>query len=137
MFGHADGVVRFVDGGTVRVNDYREFDPDDRAALPQTLGPAVLEVVEVPYRPPSRRSRGIPPATGNDVNFPRVRGLVVLKAHGRADDELAYRAIRECFPGAAARVLECVDLAANGGVLNCATWSILARDGPPAAEVGA
>ena len=70
--GHADGIVRFVDGETVLVNDYRDVDCDYRACLLRRFRENAIDAVEVPYRPGSGLFQGMPSAVGAYVNFLEV-----------------------------------------------------------------
>lgn len=124
LVGHADGVVRFVGDTTLLVNDYRTIDPGYRTALLKVLSGKGLTVVEVPYRPWTAPSRGVPSAFGNYVNFLRVRGLIVLPAYGIAEDGLAHLIIQEAFSGSSVAVLDCDRISREGGVLNCVSSNV-------------
>jgi agmatine deiminase len=122
--GHADGVVRFVDHRTVVASDFRGLDPGYRGVLRRRLKRAGLEVIEVPYRPDSGSSREMPSAVGNYLNFLRVGRLVVVPAYGLPEDEIARTTLAEAHPGVVIEALSCQEHAAEGGVLNCSTWSV-------------
>ena len=51
LTGHSDGVVRFVDGETVIINDYRRVDEEYRRMVLRRLTDGKLSVRELPYRP--------------------------------------------------------------------------------------
>ena len=122
-FGHADGIVRFIADRTVLVNDYSAA-PAYRARLHAALGRAGLEWQEMPYRPVEDSSHGIPSAVGNYVNFLRVGRTVVVPAYGRNEDEAALRLLEMALLGCCVIPLNCRALAAQGGVLNCVSWTI-------------
>jgi agmatine deiminase len=124
MVGHADGVVRFVDGHRVLVNDYRQVDPSFGSRLDDRLRRAGLEVLKIPYRPWTGRCPGIPPATGNYVNFLRVGRLVVVPSYSIPEDESACLIIQKCFSDGSVHRLDCRNLAAEGGILNCVTSNV-------------
>lgn len=125
VVGHADGVVRFIDGDVVLANDYRLVDGRYRARLRRVLRRAGLEVGDLPYRPEVGKARGIPPASGCYVNYLRVGRLIVLPQFRLPEDEEARRRVERCFPDSDVQSLDCSDLSAEGGVLNCATWTVL------------
>jgi len=77
----------------------------------------------LPYRPEEASGGDIPSAIGCYVNFLMVRGLVVVPAYGRREDDRACRVIVENTDGVVVP-LDCTGLAAEGGVLNCVTWAI-------------
>jgi agmatine deiminase len=126
VVGHADGVVRFLDDGLVVINDYSEVSPWYGRRLKSILRRAGLESVELPYRPEEASGGDIPSALGCYVNFLMVRGLVVVPAYGREEDELPCRIIEANTSGMAVVPLDCTELARGGGVLNCVTWTVVA-----------
>jgi hypothetical protein len=54
-----------------------------------------------------------------------IRGLVVMAGYGWEEDDLTCRIIEANTSGPAVVPLDCTGLAREGGVLNCATWSIV------------
>ena len=122
--GHSDGVVRFVDNGTVVVNDYRQIDRNYRQAVLRRLKDAGLIVLELPYRPASSSSAGMPSAVGNYVNFLTVRRLIVLPIYGFPEDGDAREVLARTNQASSVVTLDCRELASDGGVLNCASWSL-------------
>jgi hypothetical protein len=130
VVGHADGVVRFLDDRLVVVNDYSAAAPGYGRRLRSVLRRAGLEWVELPYHPEEDDDRDIPSAAGCYANYLRVRGLVVVPAFGRREDDRACRVIAENTDGLAVVPLECAGLASEGGVLNCATWAIARKREP-------
>jgi agmatine deiminase len=123
VVGHADGVVRFLDEGLVAINDYSKVAPWYGRRLKSILRRAKLEWVELPYRPEEVSGGDIPSAVGCYANFLMVRGLVVVLRFGRPEDDLACRVIEENTNSMAIVSLDCSDLAREGGVLNCVTWT--------------
>ena len=123
IVGHADGVVRFVDGGSVIVNDYRNVNPTYRRALLGVLEGEGLSVTEVSYRPSRGKVRGIPPATGCYLNYLRVAGVVVCPTYGRAEDQVVMGLLGDRL-GVSVQGLDCRKLAREGGAAHCVTWEI-------------
>ena len=123
VVGHADGVVRFLDGGLVVINDYSEVAPSYGKRLTSILRRAGLEWVELPYRPEEANGGDIPSAVGCYANFLMVRGLVVVPSFGRREDDVACRVIEGNTSGLAIVPLACSGLACEGGVLYCVTWT--------------
>jgi agmatine deiminase len=124
VVGHADGVVRFLDGGLVAVNDYSEVAPRYGKRLTSILRRAGLGWVELPYRPEEANGGDIPSAVGCYANFLMVRGLTIVPVYGRKEDDRACRVIEENTNGMAIVPLNCSDVAREGGVLNCISWTI-------------
>ena len=65
----------------------------------------------------------IPSAIGNYVNFLSVGPLVVIPSFGIDGDVDATEVLTGAFQGRIAE-MNCRDLAAEGGVLNCCTWTV-------------
>jgi len=129
VVGHADGVVRFLDEGTVVINDYSKLDPSYGKRLKSALRRARLSWAEVPYKPKGGRRGELPPAFGNYVNYLRVSRVVVLPAYGIAEDDEARRIIEQGLPDTAVIQVDCSALSMKAGVLNCVTWSVLDQRG--------
>lgn len=124
--GHSDGVVRFLTEDLVVVNDYSNIDPAYGARLQATLLRHHLHVDVLPYFVEKRSKDGIGSAVGNYVNFLRVGNLIVVPAYGVPQDNQACRRLESLCPQATVVPLLCVDLARDGGVLNCISWTIKA-----------
>ena len=124
VVGHADGVVRFGDGDVVLVNDYRNVDARYQTALRRVLKRAGLEVIELPYSPKAGKARGIPSASGCYINYLRVGRLIILPCFGLTEDGVAQGIVRQYFPAGDLSSLDCSDLSAEGGVLNCVSWTL-------------
>jgi len=123
--GHADGVVRFIDGRTVLVNDYAAM-PAYRKRLHAALRRAGLEWQEIPYRPAEDQTDGIPSAVGNYINFLQVGRTILMPVYGQKEDEAAARCLERAFPAGRVIPLPCGQLAREGGILNCVSWTIKA-----------
>jgi agmatine deiminase len=122
--GHADGVVRFVADDTVIVNDYSYTDPGYRQCLLDELDRVGLKVIELPYMPSQRLTRGVGSAIGVYVNFLQVRGAIFVPTYRKPEDDFVCRRLEEVFPSDRIIPIESTWLAAEGGVLNCVTWGI-------------
>jgi agmatine deiminase len=121
--GHADGMVRFVDGGVVVVNDYRRVDREYRSKLLMTLREAGLDIIEIPYRPELGFSSGMPSAEGNYVNYLNVRSTIIMPVFGLPEDSIAQQ-ILSTIEGKFVETLSSSPLAKNSGVLNFYTYRL-------------
>ena len=121
MYGHADGMVRFIEGSTVLLNNYIDFDKDLRKRLLEKLRWHGLAVEELHYDIP-RGSK----LSWAYLNFLQVDGRIFVPGLGIREDELAVRQIQEYFPDhKVVLVPECQELVRDGGALNCVSWNIL------------
>jgi agmatine deiminase len=124
-FGHSDGMVRFVAEKQVVISDYRSVAPRLAERLEATLIASDLPFVRLPYVPELRIRNGIPSAVGNYVNFLRVGNLILVPAYGLREDKVASDIFSVLLPHCRVVPLSCRSLAEEGGVLNCASWTIL------------
>lgn len=122
-FGHADGMVRFLDDKTVLINEYTEDGMDFQLQLRLALHNAGLNYIEAPYSPYSNKSDL--QATGNYINYLHMKQAVVIPIFGIAEDEKAVRKFEELFSGHNIKTIYSKDVANEGGVLNCISWNIL------------
>lgn len=122
--GHADGMVRFLQDDLVAVNDYSECHPRFGERLERVLTRNQLRVVRFPYHPSHEAKDGIESAVGNYVNFLRVRGLTIVPSYRASEDCAALNLLTELLPQDQVMSLPCRELAQEGGVLNCVSWTI-------------
>ena len=122
VVGHADGILRFVESGTVLLNDYRRVDRAYRRRLREELATVGSNIIEIVYRPDLASGGDIPSAVGNYVNFLEVGDLLVVPTYDMAEDHVAQETLSRSFPTKSIRTLPCRALAEEGGVLNCVTW---------------
>ena len=122
--GHADGLVRFVDGNTLIGNDrsveYKYWVEKMNKVLEQYH----LEYIDCPFIYDYKDVKHPEHAIGIYVNFLEVGNLIVIPAFnvtGNKDDE-AKAAIKQAFPGKAIEQIDFNEVALEGGVVNCATW---------------
>jgi len=127
VLGHADGVVRLVNGQTVLVNDYAHAGSRELEGygehLSSVLEGAGLRIVPVPYRPDLRSRARIPPATGVYVNLLHTAKAVFVPVYGLGTDNDALRLLEKVFAPIAVTPVNCTTLARLGGGIHCITWS--------------
>ena len=127
MFGHADGMVRFIDRRTVLLNNYVDFDPDLRKRLQEALKWHGFSVEELHYDKPrcSRYSWAY-------LNFLQVAGRIFVPGLGIEEDGMALEQIQALYPDhKVILVPECLELVRDGGALNCVSWNIACSDTQP------
>jgi agmatine deiminase len=127
--GHSDGMVRFVGEDSVIINDYLsedgysgKFITDLRYSL-ESRG--IKIVGTLPYRSfPRKNKDGEYTAIGCYMNFLEMDNLILFPKFEIEEDEIAYKKIQEYFPLKKVIQLDCREIAENGGVMNCITWTI-------------
>lgn len=119
MFGHADGMVRFIDRRTVLLNNYLDFDRSLRERIIRALD-GHFEVKELQYDTPRCSIY-----SWAYLNFLQIAGHIFVPGLGIEEDYMALEQIKQFYPDH--RVLlvpDCLELVRDGGALNCVTWTI-------------
>lgn len=129
VFGHSDGMVRFIDENTVIMNDYSTIDPKFAIRLRASLERHGLKIELLPYSLERRSTDGISSAVGNFVNYLRVGDLFIVPCYGIPDDLDATLRLQTLSPSATVVPLNCLSLAREGGVLQCVSWTIRVPEG--------
>lgn len=117
--GHADAMVRFIDEGTVWLNDYSQVAPTFGARLAKTLHRHGLKIKRAPYFLERQSTHGIPSAVGCYTNLVRTEKVVLVPAYDRKQDSLARKRLQALIPDVPIVSVDCTNLARQGGVLNC------------------
>ncbi len=121
IFGHADGMVRWIEGNRVLLNNYIQTDPGLRKRLREALSPHFI-VEELEYMTPRLNK-----LSWAYLNFLRVNNHIFVPGLHAKEDPLALAQIRHFYPDCKViQVQGCEELARDGGALHCVTWNILA-----------
>ena len=124
--GHADGMVRFVDANTILGNNRNEEYKYWREGINQVLAEKGLQYIDFPFFSGYKDKAHKEHAIGLYVNYLEVANLIVMPkfgVSGNKDDE-AITKMKEIFPNKIIEAIDFNDVALEGGVLNCATWTI-------------
>ena len=119
-YGHADGMVRYIEGNKVLLNNYVDFDPALRKRLLAALTPH-FEVEELQYghRHQSKYSWAY-------INFLQTEKCILVPGLGIKADGLAMEQIKELYPQHNVIIIDgCRSLVRDGGALNCCTWNVM------------
>lgn len=122
--GHADGMIRFVDGikdeETVLVNDFSGESGRFFRKFHRALSEAGLAPVLLPYT--AYRNKG-DDAKGIYINYLQVGKTVIYPTYGIKEDALAHKVFARHF-GAHVFPVRANRIAKEGGVLNCVSWNV-------------
>jgi len=123
-FGHADGMLRFVDANTVLVDGYYRYEKSGIGEkLFRILKSHYLEAVPLEFKVKIQSNRN-----WGYLNFLQMQELLLVPQFGIDEDPQALDQIRKLFPEYAAKgQIDTIDasiLIKEGGVLNCASWNI-------------
>ena len=120
-YGHADGMVRWIDGNRVLLNNYADFDPSLRKELKKTLSEH-FTVEELAYG--SNKHAKLSWAY---INFLQTSKCIFVPGLGIEEDGIAREQIQKFYPDYKVFTIDdCLRLVQDGGALNCVTWNILA-----------
>ena len=126
--GHVDNVACFVRPGVVLAMVAEDPGDGNHAVLNENLerlraakdaADRPLEIITVP-QPPRRMDAGkrLPLSY---VNLYIANGGVVMPAFGAAEDQRAYRVVRDAFPGRLVHQVPADDIVIGGGGIHCIT----------------
>ncbi|MBP5518140.1 MAG: agmatine deiminase family protein [Bacteroidales bacterium] len=129
-FGHADGIVRFVDSDTVIMTNYSQFDRKMADRFRNILKANFKNVHELHFN-----VKNLNENSWAYINWLQTDKVLVLPAFGIAEDEQAFQQIERWMPEYKGRIemADATDLIMHKGCLNCATWTI--NSNPCAEEV--
>ena len=121
IFGHSDGMVQWIEGNRVLMNNYINTDPSFRKKLLEALSPYFV-VEELEYNTPRLNK-----ISWAYLNFLRVKNTIFVPGLHTKEDPLALQQIRQHYPDCKIiQVQGCEELARDGGALHCVTWNVLA-----------
>ena len=123
--GHADGMVRFIDHDTILGNNRSDEYKYWTNGIEKVLKDYNLKYVDVPFFYGYKDSKHPDHAIGVYVNYLEVSNLIVLpvfEVEGNKDAE-TIATFKQIFPNKIIEVINYNDVALEGGVLNCSTWT--------------
>jgi agmatine/peptidylarginine deiminase len=125
MFGHADGMIRFLDEDNVIIDGYHKHSKSPRSQkFLSILEKHGLHEHFIEFQKPRQGNHN-----WGYVNFLQTGNILVLPYFGIDEDEQAFRTFEEWFPAYAKSgrliSLNASSIIKNGGALNCISWNIL------------
>lgn len=125
--GHADGMVRFVDENTILGNDLTDDYDYIKKGIAKMRKEAALQYIDVPYFVPEKDPKHEMNAIGIYVNYLEVGNLIVLPVFGVKGnkDKEVLELFRKIFPDRIIETINYNEVAQEGGLLNCTTWTIM------------
>lgn len=124
MFGHADGMLRFINDETVLVHGTYN-DPTDPLCkkLSNSLTKAGLNItwMEFDVKHPDLRNWAY-------INFLQTKDILIIPKFGIAEDAQALEQVRKAYPEYAQKntivQVDMSDIVELGGALNCISWVV-------------
>jgi len=126
FIGHADGMIRFINQDSVLVNKYPQNKTYESfsISLELCLRNAGLRCYEIPYT--AWQNHSASDATGCYINFLETGDYIFYPTFNHEEDAIADSVLKSAFKHRVLIKIDCCELAKLGGILNCATWNILA-----------
>jgi agmatine deiminase len=124
VYGHADGMVRFLDENTLIANEIRYESKNWQKAFKKVLRENDLEMIPLPCL----WKKSLPPGSAWGIygNYLQVGKLIILPAFKPKVEYLVFRKFTDKFQSHTIRMVEMDAIAHHGGLLNCISWNILA-----------
>jgi len=124
-YGHADGMIRYIDDHRVLINGYfREYKPAFKKAFFGALEKNGLDYIELKYdveHPDEEINWAY-------INYLHMENLLLIPQLGLAEDTQAWQQISRVFPEYAAKgaieMLDATPVIQHGGGLNCVSWNV-------------
>jgi len=123
LTGHADGHVRFINEKTVLVNQFENEYKYWTKGFLKMIKQTGLDFIEIPW---FEHKDHPSTAIGDYVNYLEIGNLIlfpIFDVKGNMDDK-AVEIITNTFPDRIIETLNINEIAKNGGLLNCITWTI-------------
>jgi len=120
-FGHADGMIRFIDEDTVLINDYfKNYPTEFKKKFFTALEDNNLEYKELTFDISNRNDK----LNWGYINYLEMKGIIILPEFGIDEDTIAKEQFQKIFKNYKILSIDASKLIENKGVLNCMTWSI-------------
>ena len=119
-YGHADGIVRWINGNTVLLTAYEMSRYFANKFLKELERNFDVIVMKYSTRPRNREH------SWAYINFLQTKNVIIVPVFNIKEDEQALRQIEAAFPDYQGRI-EPVDISniiSHGGGLNCISWNI-------------
>jgi len=118
IYGHADGMVRYIGRNRVLITCYLDFDITLRQQLIDALSPH-FKVEELSFG-----SRKFPHKWAY-INYLHIGNNIFLPSFDVPEDEAILQQFIRLFPDCKIhQIAGCKSLVKDGGLLNCTTWNI-------------
>jgi len=123
IFGHADGMIRFLDENKVLINGYfNEYDRKFKDNFFSALDG--LEIIELNFNASNPNEK----VNWGYINYLQTENVILIPQFGIDEDKQAFEQFEKIFPNYALenRIerINALRIIEHGGVFNCMTWNI-------------
>lgn len=119
IYGHADGIVRYVSEGKVLMTNYHDYDSKFADAFLNVLSKR-FDVNVLEY---TRKTHSMNWAY---INFLQTKQAIFVPVFGKEEDEQSVSQITQLYPSYEGHVVpvKMNGIVKDGGAINCITWNI-------------
>lgn len=120
VYGHADGMLRFIDTDTVLISGfYEQMNEQFKNELLQSLEQANINHKWLRCSP-KEKDENI-----TYINFLQTKDVIIIPSLGQNEDVAAYAEISKLFPQYnAIYQIDVTPISKMGGALNCISWTV-------------
>lgn len=124
-FGHADGMLRFINNDTVLISGfYEQVDSKFKKALIEPLEKAKLNCEWL------RCSENESESNISYINFLQTQDVILIPTLNRQEDDIVFEQLSDYYPdyskGGKIKKIDMREVTRHGGALNCISWTIKA-----------
>ncbi|MCC6187018.1 MAG: agmatine deiminase family protein [Chitinophagaceae bacterium] len=123
IIGHADGMVRFAEDGSLLINDMDDSDKEVEKAFYTAIEKIGIDYHTLPYA--LSETSNFNSAEGIYLNYLQLQNYIFVPQFGQKEDADALEKMQQYFPNSNIQKVNCTHLAKGGGILNCISWNIL------------
>lgn len=121
IYGHADGLVRYIGNDRVLITNYDRFDKSFTRKVIEALRQHFKEVFKLEYNVQRQHKHN-----WAYINWLQTDKVLLIPSFGYPEDEQAFKQITTLMPmyQGYAEMISAKDLIRHEGCLNCVSWTI-------------
>ncbi|HHD78092.1 MAG TPA: hypothetical protein ENK98_00380 [Epsilonproteobacteria bacterium] len=115
VYGHADGMVRFISQNHLLVNS--QYSKTFKQKLHKQLNKSGFKTTELEVKENTQYAWGY-------INFLHLDDLIIQPSIDKVNDNYVKRQLEELYPNATVKLCDAKPLVKKGGVFNCISWEL-------------
>jgi len=115
VYGHADGMVRFISDNHLLVNS--QYPDNFKKKLHKRLRDAGFKTTELRVKVNTKYAWGY-------INFLHLDGLIIQPSINKINDAYIQAQLEALYPHTTVELCDALDLVKKGGVFNCVSWEL-------------
>lgn len=121
IFGHSDGICRYIGNDSILMTNYSQIDPKMAQRFKHCLAPFFRSIKELQFNvsKPCKYNWAY-------INWLQTDKVLIIPKFNVPEDGQAFEQISELMPQYAERIemVDTTNLVKHGGALNCCSWTI-------------